>query len=73
MLYNSANFNTDYYVFFFACIDTHIKIPDNGMEDGIRRSQQQGRQQLLLRRPRVSVFVFRRILANYFLPPNFLL
>ena len=34
MLYNSANFNTDYYVFFFACIDTHIKIPDNGMEDG---------------------------------------
>ena len=35
MLYNSANFNTDYYVFFFACIDTHIKIPDNGMEDGV--------------------------------------
>ena len=73
MLYNSANFNTDYYVFFFACIDNHLKMPDNGMEDGIRCSQQQGRQQLLLRRPRVSVFVFRRILANYFLPPNFLL
>ena len=32
MLYNSANFNTDYYVFFFACIDTHIKIPDNGTD-----------------------------------------
>ena len=71
----------------FCCCDHHLhlgkihrnrmpdrqKIPDNSMEDGIRRSQQQGRQQLLLRRPRVSVFVFRRILANYFLPPNFLL